>query len=73
VAAVRERLPKILPGPSAVIAAIILVGFAGVAPAQVSLSLINEYPATSISAEADTFFAEAITGSARVSAVARHH
>ncbi|MEA2877798.1 MAG: hypothetical protein QOF14_2994 [Hyphomicrobiales bacterium] len=30
------------------------------APAQVTLDLINEYPATSISGEADTFFAEAV-------------
>src|SRR6266566_5865284 len=43
-----------------VIAAVILVGFAGVAPGQSTLSLISEYPTTSISGEADTFFAEEV-------------
>jgi TRAP-type C4-dicarboxylate transport system substrate-binding protein len=45
---------------STVTAAVILLGFAGAAPAQVTFELINEYPATSISGEADTFFAEAV-------------
>ncbi len=44
----------------AVIAGVILVGFAGAAPAQVTFELINEYPTTSISGEADAFFAEAV-------------
>jgi TRAP-type transport system periplasmic protein len=44
------------------IAAAILLDLAGAAPApaQVTFELINEYPATSISGEADAFFAKAV-------------
>ncbi|MEA2872514.1 MAG: hypothetical protein QOH67_2490 [Hyphomicrobiales bacterium] len=41
-------------------AAALTVALSAPAPAQVTLDLINEYPATSISGEADTFFAEAV-------------
>lgn len=37
-----------------------LIAWAAPASAQVTLDLINEYPASSISAEADAFFAEAV-------------
>jgi TRAP-type C4-dicarboxylate transport system substrate-binding protein len=43
------------------VAALILIAPARPASAQVTLDLINEYPANSISGEADKFFADAVT------------
>jgi TRAP-type C4-dicarboxylate transport system substrate-binding protein len=46
---------------TAIVAVAIFGGSIGPAPGQVTLDLIDEYPATSLPGEADTFFADAVS------------
>src|SRR2546421_4731863 len=59
----RERLPSCHGNPMKLFATIMALTLALVVPAAaqtITLDLINEYPATSISGEADAFFADAV-------------